>query len=514
MENKKISWRPVLNAYPDSLGGSLGDIVQWLKDDAVKGAFSGFYILPSLYHSDLDRGFSVIDYQLDPRMASEEDFSELCRMGIVMKLDFVMNHGSVLSPQFQDILKNGQNSRYKDFFINWNRFWEGRGTMTKEGYILPDEDMLRPMFFRKPGLPFLMVDMPDGEKVPYWNTFYQEVRELEGKPYRQYLGQMDFNISSPLVWEFYKDTLDRLKSYGAGIVRLDAFAYAAKAPGRKNFFNVPETWELLERLKRLGDERGLSFLPEIHSAYDEKIYKEIAQKGYMTYDFFLPGLIIDALDRGDGTALVRWIRELIQEKISAVNMLGCHDGIPFLDLKGLLLEERIQELINLIVSRGGYVKNLHGEKNMYYQVNAAYFSALGEDERALLLARGIQLFTPGLPQIWYLDLFAGKNDKEAVRRAGVGGHKEINRTNLSWDQIAERMKRPVVSRQLELLKFRNAFPAFEPGADICAENDGAVLRIRWTYGGCRAEMDADLKSFDFAIRGWTDGEKPAFSMEQ
>ena len=31
------------------------------------------------------------------------------------------------------------------------------------------------MFFRKPGLPILMVRFPDGRDVPYWNTFYQEV---------------------------------------------------------------------------------------------------------------------------------------------------------------------------------------------------------------------------------------------------------------------------------------------------------------------------------------------------
>lgn len=97
-------------------------------------------------------------------------------------------------------------------------------------------------------------------------------------------------------------------------------------------------------------------------------------------------------------------------------MLGCHDGIPLLDLKGILAEERIQKLIDIIVSRGGYVKDLHGQKNIYYQVNATYFSALGEDERKMLLARALQIFMPGKPQIWYLDLFAGKNDYEAVKR--------------------------------------------------------------------------------------------------
>ena len=53
------------------------------------------------------------------------------------------------------------------------------------------------------------------------------------------------------------------------------------------------------------------------------------------------------------------------KRIRTVNMLGCHDGIPLLDLKGLLSEERIQSLIDTIVSRGGYVKDLHGQKSIY-----------------------------------------------------------------------------------------------------------------------------------------------------
>ena len=53
-------------------------------------------------------------------------------------------------------------SPYRDFFIDWNRFWAGCGEMTPEGYIKPDEACLRDMFFRKPGLPILMARLPDG----------------------------------------------------------------------------------------------------------------------------------------------------------------------------------------------------------------------------------------------------------------------------------------------------------------------------------------------------------------
>ena len=43
-------------------------------------------------------------------------------------------------------------------------------------------------------------------------------------------------------------------------------------------------------------------------------------------------------------------------------------------------------LIATVKGRGGYVKDLHGEKKMYYQVNATYFSALGESDERLLAA--------------------------------------------------------------------------------------------------------------------------------
>lgn len=106
----------------------------------------------------------------------------------------------------------------------------------------------------------------------------------------------------------------------------------------------------------------LTLLPEIHAAYEEHIYQTVAEKGYMTYDFFLPGLVIDAIENKRSKYLAAWAKELVEKKINTVNMLGCHDGIPMLDLKGILPEEDIQKLIALIVDRGGMVKNLHGQK--------------------------------------------------------------------------------------------------------------------------------------------------------
>ncbi len=487
----------MLNAYPDSMGGKLSDVVSILQKEELKNAFQSFYILPSMFHTDLDRGFSVQDYDLEESMATKKDLEALMDMGIDLKLDFILNHASVLSPQFQDLLKNGNASKYKDFFINWNTFWEGHGTMTEEGYIQPDEELIKDMFFRKAGLPILVLEFDDGSRVPYWNTFYQKVWEEKGE--KKYLGQMDLNVKSDLVWEFYDETLQKLSSYGASIVRLDAFAYASKEVGAKNFFNEPQTWEILERLTKLANKYGLKFLPEIHASYGEGRYEQVANKGYMTYDFFLPGLMIDALESGDGSHLQAWAQELLDKKISTVNMLGCHDGIPLLDLKGILPDERIQCLIDTVVSRGGYVKDLHGAKNVYYQVNATYYSALGEDDKKMELARAIQMFMPGKPQVWYLDLFVGKNDHEAVRLAGEGGHKEINRTNLSVSEVEERLKMDVVKNQIALLQLRNTHPAFGEDAEIRVDSEGSNLYIEWKRGEAKIALSANLKTMEYSI---------------
>ena len=405
---------------------------------------------------------------------------------------------------------------------------------------------------RKPGLPILFVRFPDGSERPYWNTFYQQVQypivdaqDLmaagglqyssaalladrvndtlagDGDPHeidftgfehvrgnvvdwledrRSYLGQMDLDVSSPLVWEYYAETLDRLAGYGAEIVRLDAFAYAHKAPGRRNFFNEPETWDLLDRVKHLATARGLKLLPEIHARHEEGIHEQISERGFVTYDFFLPGLVIDALANADASHLRRWIHELVDRRIRVVNMLGCHDGIPLLDLGGLLSDTRIDDLIELVKARGGHVKDLHGNTKLYYQVNATYHSALGESDDALLLARAIQLFMPGKPQVWYLDLFAGRNDLDAVAHAGPSGHKEINRTNLAMADVRAGLEQDVVQRQLELLRFRATFPAFGWDAECeVGDTSDERLLITWRRDGHETTLDADLAATSFTI---------------
>jgi len=573
--NNELPKGVIFNAYPDSIGRNLTDTVHMLKRPEFRDVFSLFYILPTVFNSDLDRGFSIIDYDLDEALVSRKNLKDLNKLGLEFKFDLVLNHLSVGSPQFRDMLKHGDESEYKDFFIDWNEFWRPYGEMGPDAYVIPHDEHLQKLFMRKPGLPILKVRFPDGTDRPYWNTFYQEItyeeisaedlletswgKELSpeiaekiatiaNKALRtkdgiakidlgdlnhhkddllsfmgwkhNYLGQMDLNAKSEKVWDFYDDTLKKLRNYGGKIIRLDAFAYLHKEAGMSNFFNRPGTWKYLERLKKMAKKYDLTLLPEIHAEYGNRLHEEVTAQGFPIYDFFFPGLVIDALDRGTNRHLLGWIREILDKGIKTVNMLGCHDGIPILDLKGgqdihgvpregLLSEEEIDITMERIMDRGGRVKSLYGpdgKKISYYQVNATFFSALGEDEIKLRLARAIQMFMPGIPQVWYLDIFAGKNDYAAADKGGAAGHKEINRTTLSNADIEHGLKRIVVRDQLQIIRIRNTSPAFHGELEI-HESDEHRLHLTWSNQGHTATLRANLRTARFSITRKDDADR-------
>lgn len=547
----------MFNAYPDSIGNRLADCIELLEEE-LQGCFSHFYILPTFFNSDLDRGFSIIDYDLNAELIHPSDLERLNAMDIQLKFDIVLNHLSVASPQFKDLLEKGEDSEFKDFFINWNVFWKNAGKKNDAGVLLPKPEYLSKLFMRKSGLPILKVPFPDGSEPPYWNTFYQKISydsitpeelftcvgaqdnltelcirfntalengtalenfDWEGveefkssirallHQKRTYLGQMDVNAHSPKVWEFYQETLGKLAQYGGQIIRLDAFAYLHKAVGESNFFNVPGTWDYLERIRKMAEKYQLTLLPEIHAEYGSSLHAEVAEKGYMIYDFFFPGLVLHTLESKSSNALKKWIKEIVSKKYQTVNMLGCHDGIPVLDLKGkhttegfiegLLSDQEIEAVMEIVLGRGGRVKNLYdaqGKKIAYYQINATFFSALGEDDTKMILARAIQMFMPGIPQVWYLDLFAGTNDYKAVERGGSGSHKEINRTNLSMEHIQKQLPKKVVQEQLKLLRFRNQSKAFE-GAFQMMEGADEELILRWSHALETATLRVNLKNY-------------------
>ena len=95
---------------------------------------------------------------------------------------------------------------------------------------------------------------------------------------------------------------------------------------------------------------------------------------------------------------------------------------------------------------------------------------------------------------------ACKTPEQAMEKAGVGGHKEINRSNLSLEQIETLLQKDVVKKQLDLLRFRNTCPVFTEDADIKVDCDGSQMTITWTNAHGSVSLHADFEAETYEIK--------------
>ena len=460
----------MLITYPDSLGKNL-DELKYILQKHLRGVIGGVHLLP-FYPSSADRGFAPSDYTVvDPAFGSYEDVMELGEEFDLM-VDFMINHISRQSKQFQDFKKNKDSSPYREMFIRYKDFWPG-------GEPTPED--LKKIYQRKPRPPYVDVKFADGTTEKTWCTFSEE--------------QIDLNVDSQVTRDFIRDSLAFLAEKNAAIIRLDAFAYATKKLGTNCFFVEPEVWELLEFTQEVLAPYNVEILPEIHEHYT--IQLKLAERGYWVYDFALPMLLLYSLYFGKNERLLNWLRICPRKQFTT---LDTHDGIGVVDVHDLLTQEEIEETKQYLFSRGANVKPIYNTpayNNLdVYQLNCTYYSALGNNDAAYLLARAIQFFTPGIPQVYYVGLLAGENDLELLEKTKEG--RNINRHYYSLEEAEQEMARPVVQRLFELMRFRNSYPVFDGEFQVDPVGESG-LRLAWQKGEYQAVLECDLKGHTFTI---------------
>jgi sucrose phosphorylase len=479
-----------LITYPDSLGGTLATL-----DDLLGTRFHGLFpggvhILPP-FPSSGDRGFAPLTYdEIEPAFGTWDDVRRVNERAPVM-LDLMVNHMSRQAAPVQDFLEKGVHSAYADLFITPEKVWTG-GT--------PPTADLEKIFLRR-GSPFSRYRLGDGEGVSLWTTFgKQDPSE-----------QIDLDWRSPAYRLFVTDVLDALRSRGIGLLRLDAVGYVVKKAGTSCFFVEPEMWEYLAWIRGLADARGIEILPEVHAR--SGIQESLSVHGYWIYDFVLPYRILEGLVIGDPTALRQYLARRPDRQFT---LLDCHDGIPVKpDLDGLYDPERVRRVADVCRERGANFSRIvsasHKDFDGFdvHQIHCSFYSALGEDDDMYVAARALQLFAPGVPQVYYAGLLAGKNDGEATRRTGEG--REINRHNFEVAEIDSAMGRPVVQRLVHLIRLRNEHPAFR--ADFRLLSAGAnQVRAEWRGAGGACTLTVDFSTRTSVIESARDG-RPAVREE-
>lgn len=477
-----IKNQAMLITYADSLGKNLKEL-KTVLDTHLKGVVGGIHILP-FYPSSGDRGFAPMDYtKVDPAFGHWQDIEAISKDYYFMT-DFMVNHISRQSPYFQDFLQNKEASDYRDLFIRYQNFWPN-GEPSAEDVAL--------IYKRKPRAPYAEVSFADGSKEKVWCTFDEE--------------QIDLDVTTTTTREFIADQLTFLANKGADIIRLDAFAYANKKIGTNCFFVEPDIWEMLDYCDKVVSRSGATVLPEIHEHYT--IQQKIAEKEYYVYDFALPMLVLHALYSGEVDPLKNWLINCPRKQFTT---LDTHDGIGVVDVKDLLSDDEIELTREALYSQGANVKKIYSSEaynNLdIYQINCTYYSALGNSDQAYLLARAIQCFTPGIPQIYYVGLLAGENDIALLEATKEG--RNINRHYYELDEIQEEVQRPVVKGVFDILRYRNTTEAFNGEFTVAVE--GEQLVMAWSNQTV-TRLSINMKEQTFVISEGVESSEIIFSTE-
>ncbi len=459
-----------LITYPDSLGRNLAELHYVLKK-YFADIIGGVHLLP-FYPSSADRGFAPLTYdEVDSAFGNWRDIDKLGD-DFDLTVDFMVNHISKQSSFFQDYLKNGNQSPYADMFLSFNK-------LTPEGEISKKD--LAKIYTRKPRLPYTIIHRADGTKEKIWCTFDYE--------------QIDLDWNSPVTQKEMRNFLIKLAREKVKMIRMDAFAYTTIKIGTSCFFLEPEVWELLEWLNDCVAPFDVEILPEVHEHHSFQL--KISDKGYWVYDFALPLIVIHTLYHHTNKRLIEWLQKCPRKQITT---LDTHDGIGIVDARGLMSQEEIDRTVQGLYEKGSNAKRVYNTATYnnldIYQINSTYYSALECNDDSYICARIIQFFTPGTPHVYYMGLLAGLNDIERVEQTKSG--RGINRHNYDLEEIAAAIQRPVVQRLMQLMKFRNNYPAFN-GQFKIEEAPENQVHLTWTHEEYRAEAEVNLDNYENRI---------------
>ncbi|MDF1605784.1 sucrose phosphorylase [Nocardioides sp. YIM 152315] len=465
-----------LLAYADRFGGDLAGLRRLLTEGPL-AVFEGVHVLPFFTPYDgADAGFDPVDHTVvDPRLGDWSDVQAMRDGGLDVTADVIVNHVSADSAEFRDWLARGADSPHAGMFLTFDTVFPEGGT----------EAGITAFYRPRAGLPFTPYQMGDGTRRLVWTTFLPS--------------QVDLDVRHPVARDHLVRVMGTLAEGGVRTVRLDAVGYAVKTAGTDSFM-TDETLSFVEEITALAHEQGLEVLVEVHAHHSQQA--AVAARTDLVYDFALPPLLLHALETGETARLEEWLRVRPQ---NAITVLDTHDGIGVVDAgparewPGLMDDDDMRAVFDAAARRtdgeSARASTAVAWAALPHQVNSTFYSVLGEDDEAYLLARAFQLFTPGRPQVYYVGLLAGSNDVDLFRATGVG--REINRHRYSTEEIEAALDRDVVRRQLGLIRARGEHPAFA-GTFACAADGHGVLVLTWTRGEHRAELRADLarRTFD------------------
>jgi sucrose phosphorylase len=321
--------------------------------------------------------------------------------------------------------------------------------------------------------------------------------------------QVDLNYGAAVTYAVMADNIAFLAARGVKLFRLDAFGYLTKKHRTSCFLVEPDVWRILDWFRRTAATHGAVVLPEVH---DHPSYQyAIAARGMWAYGFALPPLVLQALLDADATHLKAWLRMCPHNQIT---VLDTHDGICIPDVESLLPRGRIEALIENVSARSAdpILRRTAGSGHSVgaiYQLTCTFYDALKQSDDAYIAARAIQLFAPGIPQVYYVGLLAGSNDTELVEQSGEA--RDINRHRYTVAEAEQALAQPVVQRLLRLMELRSSHPAFGGEFELHYSNATSVaMAWRRREQCCQLFVDLNFRTTTLTVSDPDGGGETTF----
>jgi len=452
---------------------------EFLLDHGLEQLIRCVHLLPFCPFTS-DDGFSVVDYlAVDPDAGTWQDIAELGRDFDLM-FDLVLNHASQKHAWFQAYLRG--DADYEDFFIDQD----------------PSVDLSKVV--RPRSLPLLTPFESSSGTRNIWTTFSAD--------------QVDLNYANPRVMYLMLETLVEYARRGARIIRLDAIAFLWKEIGT-DCIHLPETHAAVKLMRRVLDQvvPGTLVLTETNVPHRENVsyFGAGDDEAHMVYQFSLPPLLLDAIHNTDTTVLRDWLSNVQSpsELTTFFNFTASHDGIGVRPLEGIVSQQRVEKLAEIVRSHGGRVSTRRQSDgtDSPYELNITYLQAVADaskvepqdHSRCFLATQAIMLALPGVPAVYFHSLVGSPNDLEAVLETGQ--NRRINRHKYDRQSLEAVIAQPhglqrrVFEGYKRLLSVRIAQPAFHPRASmevLPLDGDGLLGFVRTTGRGERLAVIANL----------------------
>ena len=382
-----------VRAFKDSNKDGIGDFkgltekLDYLQDLGI----NTIWLLPFFVSPLKDDGYDIADYyNINKDYGSLSDFKkfikECKKRNIKTIIELVVNHVSDQHQWFQSAIKEGEKSKFWNYFI-----WSDNQEKFKETRIIFSDTESSNWTWR-----------PDVNKF-YWHRFFS--------------CQPDLNLNNPEVVKEINKVIKYWEELGVDGFRLDAIPYLC-VKERTNNENLPETHLVIKIWRKVLDEHfeNKIFLAEANQwpQYVVKYFGD-GDECHMAYNFPLMPRIFIALKKESRIPIVEIMEKLpeIPDSCQWALFLRNHDE--------LTLEMVTDEERNFMYEQ--YAKDPRMKLNL--GIRRRLVPLVENNRRVLEILNSILFSFPGTPIIYYGDEIGMGDNVYLNDRNGV-------RTPMQW----------------------------------------------------------------------------------